>query len=315
MSNTSARRLRVVVFPGGFNWPIWVAQAKGFFERLNLKVELTPTPNSAYQLTSLIAGDFDVAHTAFDNIVAYNERQIQTQLRRTPDLFAFMGGDNGLLRFITKADIRTYADLKGQQLSVDALTTGYAFVLRSMLEANGLGKDDYELVSVGGGLERWKALQHEGPVGTLLITPFELLAKEEGFRLLGNAADVLGRYQGLVGAANRGWAASHHEELTGYIRAYLAALAWLYDPGNRDEAVELLIENTTIAPYLSNEVYDVLVDPAQGVAPAATLDVRGMEAVLALRNRYLIGGPVLSNVSKYFDLSYYNAATYGPDQA
>jgi len=28
--------LRVIVFPGGFNWPIWAAQGKGFFAREGL---------------------------------------------------------------------------------------------------------------------------------------------------------------------------------------------------------------------------------------------------------------------------------------
>ena len=36
---------------------------------------LTPTPNSVFQLTNLIDGKFDIAMTAIDNVVAYNENQ------------------------------------------------------------------------------------------------------------------------------------------------------------------------------------------------------------------------------------------------
>jgi hypothetical protein len=39
----------------------------------------------------------------------------------------FMGGDNGFLSLVTQPDIKSYGDLKGKTLSVDALTTGYAF--------------------------------------------------------------------------------------------------------------------------------------------------------------------------------------------
>ena len=54
-----ATTLEVIVFPGGFNWPIWAAMEKGFFAREGLEIKLTPTPNSVFQLTNLIGGKFD----------------------------------------------------------------------------------------------------------------------------------------------------------------------------------------------------------------------------------------------------------------
>src|SRR6516225_883352 len=42
--------ISVIVFPGGFNWPIWVAQAKGYFAAGGIEVKLTPTPSSVFQL-------------------------------------------------------------------------------------------------------------------------------------------------------------------------------------------------------------------------------------------------------------------------
>jgi hypothetical protein len=65
----------VIVFPGGFNWPIWVAQDNGYFARGGIEVELTNTPNSVFQLINLIDGKFDIAMTAIDNVVAYMEGQ------------------------------------------------------------------------------------------------------------------------------------------------------------------------------------------------------------------------------------------------
>ena len=131
-----ARKLEpvsVIVFPGGFNWPIWVAQENGYFERNGITVRLTPTPSSVFQLTNLIDGKFDIAMTAIDNIVANDEDQGEAHTVTKARLIAFMGGDNGFLRLITVPEVKTYADLKGKQLSVDALTTGYAFVLRKLL--------------------------------------------------------------------------------------------------------------------------------------------------------------------------------------
>src|SRR5437667_6286951 len=87
--------LQVIVFPGGFNWPIWAAQDNGYFARGGIEVKLTPTPSSVFQLTNLIEGKFDIGMTAFDNVVAYNEGQGEVPGTTTPDLVVFMGGDNG----------------------------------------------------------------------------------------------------------------------------------------------------------------------------------------------------------------------------
>ena len=71
----SLESLSVIVFPGGFNWPIWVAQDKGYFASDGIEVNLTNTPNSVFQLTNLIEGKFDIAMTAIDNVIAYMEGQ------------------------------------------------------------------------------------------------------------------------------------------------------------------------------------------------------------------------------------------------
>src|SRR3977135_4569049 len=69
------KTVNLIVFPGGFNWPVWVAQEKGLFARNGLEVRITPTPGSAFQLTNLIDGKFDIAMTAIDNLIAYREGQ------------------------------------------------------------------------------------------------------------------------------------------------------------------------------------------------------------------------------------------------
>ncbi len=308
----AAETLRVIVFPGGFNWPIWVAQEKGFFAREGLDVTLTPTPSSVFQLTNLIEGKFDIGMTAIDNVIAYQEGQGEAPVSGTPDVFAFMGGDNGFLRLVVQPEIRSYADLKGKELSVDALTTGYAFVLRKMLERGGLAESDYALVRAGGVLQRWEALKERKHAGTLLLSPFEVLAEAAGFRRLGNAIDVLGRYQGLVGASRRSWAQAHSAQLVGYIRGYRAGVAWLYDRGNKAEALAILEKNVRgMSAELAAKTYDVLLAPTGGFEPNCALDIDGVRTVLALRSEYGRPQKTLADPGAYYDLSYYQRAVAG----
>ncbi|HEV8641753.1 MAG TPA: ABC transporter substrate-binding protein [Methylomirabilota bacterium] len=301
--------LKVIVFPGGFNWPLWTGQALGFFARHGLEITLTPTPNSVVQLTSLIAGDVDIAITAIDNVIAYQEGQGEVPVGAAPDLFAFMGGDHGFLRLIVQPEIRTYADLRGQVLSVDAMTTGFAFVLRKMLELGGLEEGEYSLVRAGGVRERWNALKDKRHAGTLLLTPFELLAESIGLRRLGNAVDVIGPYQGHLGATRRSWARDHAAELVAFIRAYRASLAWLFDPAHRAEAVGILRRNAPDMPAeIAQRAYDVLLSPVQGFQPQAKLDVEGIRTVLRLRSEYGRPRKELTDPTRYYNLTYYDRA-------
>jgi ABC-type nitrate/sulfonate/bicarbonate transport system substrate-binding protein len=302
-------KLEVIVFPGGFNWPIWAAQEKGFFTREGIEVRLTPTPSSMFQLKNLIEGKFDIGMTAIDNVVAYQEGQGEAEITGTPDLFAFMGGDRGGLRLMVQPDIHGYADLKGKELSVDALTTGYAFVLRKVLERGGLRDADYSLVRAGGTLQRWEALKEGKHAGTLLTTPFDLLAEAAGFRRLANAGDVLGAYQGLVGATRRSWAAANSAKLVGFIRGFRSGLDWLFDAANKPEAVAMLQKNVRgMTPDLGARTYDVLLGPG-GFTRTAAIDLEGVRTVLALRSQYARPQKSLTDPARYVDLTYYERAS------
>jgi ABC-type nitrate/sulfonate/bicarbonate transport system substrate-binding protein len=301
--------IALIVFPGGFNWPIWVAQEKGFFAANQVAVTITPTPNSVFQLTNLIDGKFDIAMTAIDNLIAYDEGQGEAPTSRQPDLIAFMGGDNGFLSLVAVPEVKSYADLKGKQLSVDARTTGYAFVLEKMLQKAGLKGDDYELVKAGGVLQRFDALLEKKHAATLLLSPFEVPAQAKGFTLLGYAIDVLERYQGLVGATRRDWAAEHPAALVGYIRGYKDGVEWLYRDANKAEALAILRKNLpTMSRELAGKAYNILLDAKHGFQHNARIDIDGVRTVLALRSEYGEPKKDLTDPAKYYDSTWYDQA-------
>ena len=298
----------VIVFPGGFNWPIWIAQDKGYFARGGIEVNLTNTPNSVFQLTNLIDGKFDIAITAIDNVIAYMEGQGEAPTQEKPDLTVFMGGDNGFLSLVTVPDVKTYADLKGRTVSVDARTTGYAFVLFDLLKRNGLTESDYKVEKAGGVLQRWDALKEKKQDGTLLLTPFEFVAKANGFNVLQYAIDVYGNYQGLVGSARRGWAAQNPQKVQSFIKGFASGVDFLLDPRNKAEAIEILRKHLPqMSQPLAEQSYAYMAG-AQGFTPKAKLDLAGVKKVLDLRSEYGDPKKLLSDPSKYYDPQYYDAA-------
>ena len=293
--------LSVIVFPGGFNLPIWAAERQGFFDERGLRVVLTPTPSSTFQMQGLAEGRFDIAMTAFDNVVAYQEGQGEAEIPPNPDLFAFMGSDNGFLSVIGGKDVRTLNELKGRKLAVDALTTGYAFVLRELLSRSGISETQVTFERMGGALPRFQELLKGTHSGTILVTPFDLLAMNEGYPLLARAHEQLGAYQGVVAATRRSWAAKNEAALAGFVRAYRAGVEFLYS--SRDIAEALLVANVrAMTPALAKQTLEVLLDPASGFFRDVRLDPAGMETVLALRSKF--GKVKLYDPQKYLDPSY-----------
>jgi ABC-type nitrate/sulfonate/bicarbonate transport system substrate-binding protein len=309
-SNTTVSTLKVNIFPAGFNWPLWVGEDQGFFLKNKLEVELILTPNSVAQMSGLIEGRFDMAQTAIDNVIAYVEGQGEAKLSSEPDITAFMGGDSAFLSLVVAPDVKTAADLRGKNFSVDALTTGFAFVLRRMLEKEGLSDVDYKIERVGGMVQRFTSLMEGKQAGTLLVPPFTFLSADKGYREYGSAIDLLGSYQGNVVAARRGWLRDHHDETIGFIRAYVSALDWLYDTTNRENAVTIFQKRLTgSSRSVAEKSYDVLVSPRSGFSKKAELDLSGIRTVMELRSRYGEPRKNLTDPTRYYDQSFYNDAT------
>jgi len=311
VSATSAQspaKLEVIVFPGGFNWPIWVAQEKGFFLENGVAVNITPTPGSVFQLVNLIDSKFDIAITAIDNLIAYREGQGEDP-KPGPDLIAVMGCDQGFLKLVTVPEVKSFADLRGKTVSVDARTTGYAFVLFEILDRNGLREPDYKVERAGGVLQRFQALMEKKHDGTLLLSPFEVQAEARGFNTLASASQVLGAYQGLVAGVRRSWAEKNREALIGFIRAYVRAVDWLYDPGNKAEAIALFRRNLPNMPAEGVEAsYRLLLDPQTGFQQRGAINLDGVARVLSLRGKWAEPKKELGLPSRYYESMFYDAA-------
>jgi ABC-type nitrate/sulfonate/bicarbonate transport system substrate-binding protein len=304
-----SKPLEVIAFGGGGNWPIWIAQEKGLFAHNGIAVKLVLTPDSVTQIRGLIEGKYDFGTTAYDNVVAYQEGQGETELSTQPDLFAFMGGISGMLRFVTQPDIKTYAALKGTTVGVDAATTGFAFILYKLAAMNGLSANDFKIDRLGGTPARVKALMEGKIAGTMISSPSEILPESKGYTRLGDTTTTFGPYQASVGIARRSWAKQNGDKLVPFIRSYVAAMDWLFQPANKDEAVSIYAKNLPGAPRPAAEkAYEVMLGPKEGFQRKAKLDVEGARTVLKLRSEFAKPQKNLTDPLKYVDESFYGKA-------
>jgi ABC-type nitrate/sulfonate/bicarbonate transport system substrate-binding protein len=303
------RPITVITFAGGFNLATFVAQRQGYFAKHGVEVTLRYTPNSVHLMTGLIEGRYDIATTAIDNLVAYDEGQGEAPTRVPADLVAFMGIENGFLNLVALPEVRSVADLRGKDLGVDALTTGFAFVLREMVEKAGIKDSEVKYVRAGGTNLRYAALLERKFGATLLSSPFDLQAEAKGFTRLGSATDLLGAYQGRAGFAMRGWLKDNEAAVIGFMRALREAMDWIYDSKNREIAEALLIANDRdMTPALAKKTYDMFVDKKSGLYRDGRIDMEGLKVVLALRAKYGEPKREFKDPLKYVDLELYRKA-------
>jgi ABC-type nitrate/sulfonate/bicarbonate transport system substrate-binding protein len=277
----------------------------GWFAEEGVEVSVTRTPGSVFQLTGLIQGDFDLAITLIDNVVAYREGQGEVPALGK-DLVALMACDTRTFpTLMTLPEVRTYGDLRGRTLSVDATTTGYAMVLHAMLEKGGLGRDDYRIESAGGVQQRFEGLLAGRHAGALFNSPFESLLEAKGFNRLGTARSVLDRYQGQVVAARSRWAAANRAAVVGFLRAMLRAIAWLYEPANRAAAFQIHDAETAGSAAVA---HGILFHPSHGLPRDGAVDLEAVARVVELRSRFGVPYRRLGAPHDYCELGYIDEA-------
>ena len=257
----------------------------------------------------LYAGNFDLALTAADNMIAYNEGQGETDLGGTPDFVVLFGVDPGMLQIMAAPQIKSLADLKGKTIAVDAMTSGFAFVLFDALNKQGIAVTDAKWDKVGGGAQRLQALLEGKQDATLLNAPLDIAAEAKGFVNLQDASQALGAYQGISGATRRGAAAAKRTEIVAFIRAFKESMDWLTAPANREEAIGLLTKNMRGMERPQAELaYAKLLDPKLGMFRDLRIDPEGMKTVLRLRGAYGTPRKDLKEASAYIDESFLKEA-------
>ena len=296
--------LRVNTFPNAKALPLFAGQAQGIFARRELAIDLQFTENSTTQRAALAAGACDLVHSALDNAVAMKDVG-------GDDIVVVMGGDSGMNEFFVQPDIRSFEDLRGRVLTVDAPDTAYALQAKQILRKHGLlAGQDYAVKPVGGGTLRLRAMRDDRTnAAAILNLPFSIEAERAGLKSLGRTVDLLGPYQANGLFAMRPWVGENGASLERYIAAYIEALRWVLTPAHRPAAVALLVDRLKLAPNTAERTYDLLADSGFGFTPDAKLDPVGFHNMLALRAEVegARGGSAQSP-ERYLDLTYYERA-------
>ena len=291
------KKATVAVFRAANNWPLYAAVGNKTLEEAGIQVEVVHISSSKQQMEGLIEGRYDVIHTAADNVVAVHVEPDYGAVVDKPRIF--MGGDDGFLSLHSSGKVRSFGELKGKRVGFDSTKSGFAFVLKKILAAEGLKEGAYSEVVVGGTELRYKALVDGSTDVAIMTPPHDLLCSAAGFTKLADAARYVPRYQGLVGACRL--TSPLAPFLSEYRAALVDGLSWLRERRNKAAAIEVLRENLRAGGdgKLYSDLYDSMLSRHSGGFDASgSVDPEGLQIVATLRGEFSVSA-ALRPLSEY----------------
>ena len=268
----------------------------GLFERQGLVIDHTETPNSTAQMRGLSTGEFDIASTAFDNVLAWSGREGAEIIAIAP------AGQGIVLPVVVRPEINDWEDLRGKRLAVDAVDTAFALVLRRVLQAHGLDLDagDYEFVPVGATGYRFESMEKGETFAAVLNPPWNQRALDAGMKAFGDHREVLPNYPGGVYAVSRKFAEENRNLVAGFLKGVAETSNWIANPATADLAAKRLAAESGLP---EDEVKSRL----SRISPDMRINRDSLEVVLDLRVRFSLTPPMGPDLSVYIDTSYGDA--------
>ncbi len=195
---------------------IWAARERGFFRKHGLDAEIIAM-RPPLTIGALQASEIDYAIGA--------STISRGAISGAPVRIVTLALRSSFHTLVTRPNIKTIADMKGK---IIAVTIGAAddFVARHLLRRGGVDPRDVSFVNMGGSDTRFPALSNGTIDASPLSLPFFIIAKRQGYNLLGTASDVLEMATVGIGTSLRK-IQLEREQVKKMIRAQLDTLRWI----------------------------------------------------------------------------------------
>jgi NitT/TauT family transport system substrate-binding protein len=233
-------------------WPSAVAIEKGFFEARGIKPDVVFAQANANVIQQVTAGSANVSTNSglVDPVRAIQKGAplalIRLEVQAPP------------YSLLAKPAIKTIGELKGKVISVGGPKDITRIFVEQMLLPNGVKPGEFDMVFAGATSARFSALSAGAADAAILTPPFNFHAQAAGFNLLAHTVQYVDMpFAGM--SVNTNWASSHQDTVRHVIDAYDDSISWLYEPKNRDEAVQILMKVSKIRQAEVEQAYDFLI--------------------------------------------------------
>jgi ABC-type nitrate/sulfonate/bicarbonate transport system substrate-binding protein len=247
------------VSPTATIWPGVVATKKGFFAANGVEMD-TVSIGVSPGMQAVGSGSLNIMHNTCNAVISFIESGGGVHLS-----LVSMGIHPGVV--VGKKGLKDPAELKGKVVGTSSVKSGSTILLRRVLKAHGLEPSAYDVVAGQGSAQIFSGLQAGALDAVWLVPPQSLVASASGFPVIGTFKEVAPKFPFVCFATNDAWVKSDPAAAQGFAKAWLAGVAWLYDPANRAEAEALLAEALKLSPEIAAATYDELIVKSKDTFP------------------------------------------------
>jgi NitT/TauT family transport system substrate-binding protein len=195
-------------------FPVWMAQAGGFYEKEGIKAEVVNMEGGTRGLQVLLSGEIQGMHVGLAPVVLANKQGAELRLVTSTC-------NTIPITMFTKSGIGM-GDLKGKTFGISTFGSETDIAISILLKRLGLSRADVTVAQIGGSSQRFVALVAGRIDVAPLIEPGITLAKERGFTALIDlaSAGTPWIFDSVVVTAS--YLKQNRETLTRFVKAYIA---------------------------------------------------------------------------------------------
>jgi len=227
--------------------PFRVAADKGFFERENFYARFINFQSTQLITNALMQGDLDYATTLAIAGAA---------LRGLPLKIVGVVAKGTGYAIVSKREIETVKGLKGKKFALNSFGSAPDYAVYTFFSKSGLDPNrDVTFLTIGGTSARFAALVGGAVDATVVSSPFEYIAEQQGFRTLVSLKE-LAEYVNLpyAGVAvTQEKIAKDGGQIVKVLRALRAAMLFIRE--QRAASVELLTKSLKLNRAVADRFY------------------------------------------------------------
>lgn len=259
------------------NADVAVADAKGFFAREGLQVQVQNLRSGVSVVQGVVGGALDIGAASIE-----------------PVLNAAAGGGNVAIigsyadrltvSAVTPSSIRTAADLRGRRVGVQEVGAFREVMSRLVLETGGLTPSDVQYVPVDA--QNYASALLDGRIQSAILQveqAVDAMRTNPDLRVLVDLNQIEPEWHYGTYFTARGWLDANRDTATRFMAAITEAHRFMYD--NRAETVQIVARATEFSPEVIDAAYETLLQQ-QAVFPVNTgLDRARISATIAETQR------------------------------
>lgn len=198
--------------------PVWVAKDAGYFEKHGLNVEPVQIRGGSLIALAIITGDLPFSGVGAESIIAARAAGGDVIMLACPV-------DADPVYLITRPEIKSAAELKGQGSAVTRYGSTTHFYLRAALKHVGLNPDkDMTVLQLGAGPEMVAALEVGRIAAAALTTRYAIPFLERGWPVLVDLSTTDLVYPSSCVTSSRAFIRAEPKTTEDFLRAYVAGI-------------------------------------------------------------------------------------------